>query len=403
MPVHVQPTQRRPATQHARASAQRALLIAIRPSGTGIEGAQSALRETEALAREIGLEIVLELMHTRASSTLLFGPGKLRELAALTGGPGHARRGPPAEPRTPAEALLAVDCVIVDAVLTPRQQQELARALGVPVIDRAELILRLFALRARTREAAITVELAELRHALPRLGEGQATRVRQGGGGGRGERGHTEVRLQKQRLRLRIAALERELERRLHVVSQQRAQRKGLRSVAIVGYTNAGKSSWLGALSGCDTLVADRPFSTLGTTVRALGRSTADPIVLCDTVGFVRDLPHELIASYASTLAEARDARLLLWVADGTEPNLLAQLAVTERTLEALAVQHVPRLLLLNKVDRIDAGTRAELARAFPDALCVSVREPRDVAAVRARIEEQLAGAPYPPELVSHS
>jgi GTP-binding protein HflX len=358
---------------------RRAALLSFRASGQPRERLLWPIAELTALAREIDVEVVYTTVHTRsrAHEATLVGTGKLTELAALF-----------ATPAAPPYSEPTAEIMLVDAILTPQQHRALALALNVEVIDRTELVLQLFARRARTRVAKLTIEIARLQHALPRLREAGEKRGRAGGGGGRGERGNSEVTLAKERTRVRIRALEGELEQAQRALAAQRARRRGAQRVAIVGYTNAGKSSWLSALSQSETLIADRPFATLETTVRTLrhGALGREPILLLDTVGFVRDLPHELVPSFHATLEEARDADVILCVADAADANLHEQREVTEQTLAAIGAGSARRLWLLNKSDRVEPSRRGELEGAFPDALLVSALLSSDVAKVRAAI-----------------
>ncbi|HEX6244112.1 MAG TPA: GTPase HflX [Polyangiales bacterium] len=354
-----------------------ALLVHVRTKGQTDEELAWSAHEFEALAREVACRPVCSLALTRsfADDSDRVGSGTLALLQRTIGelaGPG------------------AVHVLLVDAALSPRQQRELEQALELPILDRTQLILELFALRARTEEAKLTIELARARHRLPRLREDRSKQGREGGGG-RGERGNTQIALAKERCRTQIGALERQLARVQAMARRQRGRREALRRVALVGYTNAGKSSWLSALTGTETLIADKPFASLGTTVRTLQRKSArqEPILLCDTVGFLRRLPHELIPSFQSTLDEVRGADLVLCVADATDPRLREQLEIVERTLESLECAGVPCWLLLNKQDRLSREARSQLAAAFPRALHVSAHVPADVALVRRLLAEQ--------------
>jgi GTP-binding protein HflX len=362
---------------------QRALLVVLRRSGQPRSGLRWRVSELEALAREVGVEVVYETVQTysEVAGRPLFGAGRLRELAELCGN-GEVRDGLPLRSALPR----APDLVLVDAVLSSAQQRSLVRALEVPVVDRSELILRLFALRARTREARLTVQISALRHALPRLREASPKHER--GGGGRGDRGNTEHALQRERTEARIAALEQELRQAQRMTRAQEMRRSVLPKVALAGYTNAGTSSWLSALTGKDTLIADKPFATLATTVRCLSRKSAapEPLLVSDTVGFLRDLPHELVPSFHATLREIRDAGLCLCVADASDPHVREQIEVTQRTLEAIGAGDVPQQWLLNKADRVAPGVRAQLALEYPEALQVSALEPGDVGRVRQLI-----------------
>lgn len=319
------------------------------------------------------------------------------ELTALLAGLGievgatvHARRGAPstlgegkrAEVKARAEELGA-ELVVVDTTLEPRAHRDLERALEVEVMDRTGVVLRVFERRARTRLAQVDIELARLAYEIPRIRERHVGDDRVGGGG-RGGRGHTNVELERQAMRERMAALERELAVLREKRETQAARRRELPSAALVGYTNAGKSSLLRALTGSDVLVEDALFATLDSTVRAL-ESGPTRVLISDTVGFIRNLPHELVASFRSTLDEARDADLLLLVADASDPEWPEQLRVTRETLDALGVS-APRRVVLNKIDRLSEAERRALAERMPGAIRMSALDPGDVGRLREAI-----------------
>jgi GTP-binding protein HflX len=372
MPAQIQPTL---ATFHA-PTQRHALLLQLRTKGQAQDELAWAAQEFEALAHEIGCVPVCSLLLTRslADTPERVGRGTLEVLQSTLHdlGPPHP---------------CAATVLLVDGTLSPKQQRELEQTLALEVLDRTQLILQLFALRARSEEAKLTVELARARHLLPRLREERSKQGREGGGG-RGARGNTQVALAKERCRARIATLERQLARAQGMAHTQRVRREPLRRVAIVGYTNAGKSSWLSALSGKDTLIADKPFASLATTVRTLQRKSAkqEPILICDTVGLVRALPHELVPSFQATLEEAREADLLLCVVDAADPRLHEQLQVVERTLEGLNRPSTPCWILLNKLDRLSVEEQRAVRRTFPTALHVSAHANEDVAFVRQRL-----------------
>lgn len=276
--------------------------------------------------------------------------------------------------------------VVVDDELTAAQQRNLELALGCEVLDRTAVILRVFEARARTPLSRLEVELARLEYELPRIRDDHSLGDREGGGG-RASRGHTNVELAKQRFRDRIAGIRRELEQMKRAEDQRRAVRCEVFRVALVGYTNAGKSSIMQRLTNAGVLVEDKLFATLGTTVRQLDPPARPPIVLADTVGFIDRLPHALVASFRSTLAEAREAQLLLQVADVSAPDFRRQIAVTEAALSEVGAGAVPALLLLNKADRLDAETRESLEREYPDALVMSALHRADCERLRARID----------------
>jgi GTP-binding protein HflX len=208
------------------------------------------------------------------------------------------------------------------------------------------------------------------------------------GGGGRGGRGHTNVEIAKRRLRERARNLRRELDVLYEAQSARREKRVETFGVALVGYTNAGKSTWMRALTGSDVLVKDQLFATLGTTVRVLQPETAPRILVSDTVGFIRNLPHALIASFRATLDEARHASLLLFIADASDPELHSQLKVTREVLGEIGAGDVPSLVVLNKIDRLSAERRQELALEFPEAHQLSAHQAADAATLKALISQ---------------
>lgn len=268
------------------------------------------------------------------------GAGKVRELARLV---------------EAAEAEL----VIFDEELKPGQAKNLETALGVRVMDRSELILDIFASRARTREAKIQVELAQLEYLLPRLARmwTHLSRIR-GGIGLRGP-GETQIETDRRLIGQRIAELRKKLVRVAEARQTQRRRRRGQYRAALVGYTNAGKSSVLRALSGDDLPVEDRLFATLDPATRNVGLGGGYHALVTDTVGFIRKLPHHLVASFRSTLEEAREADLLVHVVDVSHPEWEEQQGVVDEVLSDLDLAGRPQLLLFNKVDRITHGEEA--------------------------------------------
>lgn len=282
--------------------------------------------------RVTGWEVV---PRAKARAATFLGSGRLADLARRVGaipppgedddeGGGRAAS-PPPEPN--------YDVVLVDAHLSPRQQVQLEDGLGVTVLDRTAVILHIFESRAQTREARLEVELARLRFDLPRVRQTGAGDDRRGGGG-RGERGHTNVQLEKMRIRDRIATLTRELASLQQQDDARRTRRAEVWTAALVGYTNAGKSTLMRSLTGADVLAEDKLFATLGTTVRRIHPAATPAILVCDTVGFIRDLPHELVASFHSTLDQAHTASLRLLVVDASDTEWRAQLACVRETID---------------------------------------------------------------------
>jgi GTP-binding protein HflX len=270
---------------------------------------------------------------------------------------------------------LAVDTVIFDDELSPRHQRELEKVFGedVKVLDRSALILDIFAQHARTREGALQVELAQYEYRLPRLTRQWEHLARQAGGaasrggtGGVGLRGPGETQLETDRreIRRRIARLKRELEdvrvhRELH---RSRRQREGIPVVALVGYTNAGKSTLINALSGADVYVADQLFATLDPTTRRITLPSGRSALMTDTVGFIQKLPATLVAAFRATLEEIGEADVLVHVVDVTHPNAREHVETVEETLAEIGAANQPILLTLNKVDKLGGAARDDLA-----------------------------------------
>lgn len=375
-----------------RSERARAVLLGVQLPGVSDPDFASSLHELERLARTLGLDVVGRVTQKRGAlaAAAVLGEGKLRELARLTGGTGRAGRQheeeSPAEEPAQAGAAGYPSVVLVDHEITPSQARNLERATGVEVLDRSAVILAIFQRHARSREARLQVEIARLTYLAPRLRESSGGFDRQGGGiGGRGA-GESAIELDRRKLRDRIAELRAELAAIERDAGTRRRRRGEQQTVALVGYTNAGKSSWMRALTGSGVHVADALFATLDTTVRALQPETLPRILISDTVGFIKKLPHDLVASFRSTLDEAREAGLLIHVVDASDPAFPAQIEVTRRVLAEVGAAESPLILLLNKADRLDSATRERLAAEWPDGLLLSARAPEDVALLRERL-----------------
>jgi GTPase len=269
---------------------------------------------------------------------------------------------------------LGANLFISDDPLSPIQERNLTEALGIKVIDRTALILDIFAQRARTAEGQLQVELAQLTYLLPRL-VGQWTHLERLGGG-IGTRGPGETQLESDRrvIRRRVAKIQREL---AHVQTHRRQQRDGRRRsgvpiVALVGYTNAGKTTLLNRLSGARLTAADLLFVTLDPAARLVGQNGHRPFILTDTVGFIRKLPHELVAAFRATLEELQDADVLVHVVDASHPALDEHMLAVERILEELEVAHRPTVFALNKVDRMESGRPLDALAARQDGVAIS-------------------------------
>jgi GTPase len=388
----------------------RAVVVGVQLPDVSDEAFDASVRELERLASTLGLEVAARVTQRRGAlaNAAVLGEGKLRELGALTGGPGFVpayerpgkkkddeaeleiESGPEAETAPGAESVAAVkpSIVLVDHDLTPGQARNLEKATGAEVLDRSMVILSIFQRHARTREARMQVEIARLSYMAPRLREAGAGQDRQRGGiGGKGA-GESALELDRRRIRDRIAELKRELEGVQRESDVRRSRRAGneTSTVALVGYTNAGKSSWMRVLTGGEVYVADQLFATLDTTVRALQPEARPRILVSDTVGFIKKLPHDLVASFRTTLEEAREADLLLHVVDAADPAFRDQLRVTREVLDEIGAGDRPSLLVFNKADRLDAEQRDALLHEYPDAILVSSRSPEDVNRLHARI-----------------
>ncbi len=394
----------------------KAVLVAIQRPNESDEEHQANLDELARLSHTLGLDVVGRISQKRAhprAGTVL-GVGKLRELALWTGGSGRVQpiirrknKHNPGAPDDEEELDLEADSVddeeevggeaafggpppnvhasvvVVDLELSPREARNLERATEAQVLDRTQVIVEIFHRHAKSREARLEVEVARLTYVAPRLREAGAGADRQRGGiGGKGA-GESAVELDRRRIRDRIAELRREIARIHEEQANRRSARRDQRRVALVGYTNAGKSSLMRALTGSEVLVADKLFATLDTTVRALKPETDPRILVSDTVGFIKNLPHELVASFRSTLDEALEASLLLFVVDAADPTFRSQLEVTQSVLADIGAHVVPSRIVLNKRDRITEEEQAKLRREFPDALMISTRDKGDVSMIR--------------------
>ena len=289
------------------------------------------------------------------------------------------------------------DIVLVDHEISPSQARNLEKAVGVEVMDRTMVILEIFHRHARSRAAKAQVEIVRLGYMAPRLREAAKIAGPQGrqrsGVGGRGA-GESKGELDRRKIRDHIAELQEELAALDVERSTQRARRQermGLARVAFVGYTNAGKSTLVRALTGSDVLVADKLFATLDTTVRALHPESVPRILISDTVGFIKNLPHGLVASFKSTLDEALEASLLAHVVDASDAAFERQLDVTVEVLAEIGAREVPRLLVFNKIDRVgdealQAAREGDLYARYPGCVVISARREGDVGRLRAAI-----------------
>jgi GTPase len=349
---------------------QRAYLIAALP-----EGQEGSLVELTELLRTAGVAATGELVQRRPQPhpNTYLGAGKLAELKA------ELEHGD-------------ANLVACDDELSPRQGRNLESALGVPVIDRTAIILDIFAAHAHSAEGKLQVELAQLEYNLARMRGLWSHLERLGGGIGTRGPGETQIETDRRLARNRIAALKRRLEqvRSSRTVMRAERERAKLPSIAIAGYTNAGKSTLLNALTGAEAGVRDRLFHTLDPTTRVL-RAGGRDYLLTDTVGFIRKLPHQLVDAFGATLEETRLANLILHVADAfaSEEELAEMTRAVEDVLAEIEAEQAPRILLLAKADLLDPMRRAELTRRHPDAVLVSAHTGEGLELVVEAIERE--------------
>lgn len=398
----------------------KAVLVGLQIGRTSEQEVQASLTELARLVSTLGFEVIGK-MHQRRTSTksaTVLGDGKLVELAKWTGGTGkiaptfvkkkhkaalkfknedeeddifdfpEEETFEESEPEDFVEEENPQDqaqWVIFDCDLSPLQLRNIESATGAKVLDRTGVIIEIFSRHARTRAARLQVEIARLTYVAPRMrgvSGGDDDRM---GGGGKGV-GESAIELDRRKIRDRI----KELKQELNSIGQEHLTRRSRREqeacVALVGYTNAGKSSLMRAMTGSDVYVADKLFATLDTTVRAIQPETRPKILLSDTVGFIKKLPHDLVASFKSTLDEALNASLLLYMVDSADPSFRSQLEVTKATLAEVGAGEIPSLLILNKRDCLTEEETSSLAAEFPDAIFLSTRNPQDIEDLRGRL-----------------
>jgi len=355
-------------------------------SPAGYWPVEESLSELAQLARTAGIGVVGQMVQRleRPNPATFIGPGKVEELVEQT-------------------VRTAADVVIFDDELSPRHQRELEKELGegVKLLDRTALILDIFAQHARTREGALQVELAQYEYRLPRLTRAWTHLARQAGGraggdiGGVGVRGPGETQLETDRrvIGRRISHLKRELENVRAHRGRHRIQRrqKGIPLISIVGYTNAGKSTLLNALSGADVLVEDKLFATLDPPTRRVELPGGGVVLLTDTVGFIQKLPTQLVAAFRATLEEVVEADFLLHVMDVAHPQVVRQAQAVDETLEEIGAASKPTINVLNKIDRLPGPEAiASLAAKFPGSVAISALTGEGLELLLTRIEEAL-------------
>ena len=360
---------------------ERVVLLGVWTEGT-LETAENSLRELALLAQTAGSLVLdgLTQRRSRPDASTYVGAGKAAELAELV-------------------IATAADTVICDGELTPSQLRKLEGVVRVKVIDRTALILDIFAQHARSKEGKAQVELAQMQYMLPRLrGWGESLSRQAGGrvagGGGIGTRGpgETKIETDRRRIRTRIARLRREIGEMSVGREVQRAQRRRreVPSVAIAGYTNAGKSSLLNKLTGAHVLVDDSLFATLDPAVRKARLPSGPQFTLTDTVGFVRHLPHQLVDAFRSTLEEVADADLVLHVVDGSDADPRSQIAAVREVLTEIGARDVPEIIVFNKADAADEIELKGLQLAEPQSAVVSARTGDGLDSLLEAIEQLL-------------
>lgn len=395
----------------------KAVLVGLQLPDVSDVDHQSSLAELGRLVTTLGFQVIGTVSQKRRSmvTATVVGDGKLKELARLTGGAGivPSRAAVKKNINSPVEddedsfvfdeidyhdesdedgehdtskITEKADKVVFDNELSPTQLRNLESATEVEVLDRTGVIVEIFHRHAKTKEARIQVEIARLKYLAPRLRFERQGGDRQGGGIGSKGAGESALELDKRRIRDRVSELSRELIEVRTSQVEQRQRRDGQLTVALVGYTNAGKSSLMRALTGSDVLVEDKLFATLDTTVRVLFPESQPRILVSDTVGFIKKLPHDLVASFRSTLDEAADASLLLYVVDASDPTFRAQYKVTRDVLTEIDAAKSPSILILNKVDCLDREAITALKEEFPEAVTLSAKSMVDVKMLRETI-----------------
>jgi GTP-binding protein HflX len=363
---------------------EKVVLIGVFSEGTAVN-AENSLAELAALCETAGAVVldglIQRLPHPDPSTYL--GKGKAREVADIVG-------------------ALGADTVVADTELAPSQRRALEDVVRVKVIDRTAVILDIFSQHAKTREGKAQVELAQLNYLLPRLrGWGESMSRQAGGqvggaGSGMGSRGpgETKIELDRRRINVRMAKLRQQIRSFGPARETKRANRKrtGVASVAIAGYTNAGKSSLLNRITGAGVLVEDALFATLDATVRKAKTPRGRAYTLTDTVGFVRHLPHQLVEAFRSTLEEVGGASLILHVVDATHPDPGSQLHTVRGVLADVGARDIPEIVVFNKVDRVSASSTMMLRGLAPDAIFVSAATGEGIDVLLAEIDHRLPG-----------
>jgi GTP-binding protein HflX len=375
----------------------RALIVAVQLDNVNDIEFESSLAELSDLAKTLGLEVVGQITQKRSSfdSTAYVGSGKRDEIRQFLESQQAGLN--TLSPSSPLVAIELVEFILVDHEISPSQALNLENEVGCEVMDRTGVILEIFHRNASSHAARVQVEIARLTYMAPRLREaakraGPIGRQRNSTGG-RGT-GQSRSEMDSRKVRERISELQKEIdamEAGRDIQRSQRLEQSGLAQVALVGYTNAGKSTLMRALTGKEVLVANKLFATLDTKVRTLQPATVPKVLVTDTVGFIKNLPHGLVASFKSTLDEALNASLLLHVIDAGDVGFEAQLAVTEKVLTEIGANSVPRILVFNKIDYLtDLASQqersAQLQAKYPGCVVVSALRKQDIATLHQAV-----------------
>ena len=396
----------------------RAVVAAVQLPGVSDIEFELSVSELRGLAKTLGYEVVgmFTQKRTNFDTTGYLGVGKRQEMRRfvdaetepeedISSAPGSVKKSTKSGAERAKEAAQSAanpdtrraDVILVDHEISPSQARNLEIEAGCEVMDRTMVILEIFHRHASSPAARAQVEIARLGYMGPRLREaaklaGPKGRQRSGTGGRGAGEAHSE--LDRQKIRDRIKELQQEIDAMDVERKTQRARRQGrqgLARVALVGYTNAGKSTLMRALTGSEVLVANKLFATLDTTVHALHPQSVPRVLVSDTVGFIKNLPHDLVASFKSTLEEAAEASLLLHVIDASDPGFEGQLVVTDKVLDEIGAQDVPRIHVFNKIDSVgdaeaQAALEAKLRAQYPECMVLSARSKGDVEKLHAAI-----------------
>lgn len=361
-------------------SSKRAILVGVTLRNGLMHETEDSLTELEQLVETAGMEVVGEIVQARKApdSTYFVGQGKIEELQMSIG-------------------ELRADTVIFDEDLSPAQTRNIESALDIVVVDRTGLILEIFKQRAQTKEATLQVDLARLEYALPRLTRMWSHLSRQATGGGgriggamRGE-GETQLQTDRRLIRREISKVKKSLQ---NVETQRRTRRHGreeLANVSLVGYTNAGKSTLFNQLTGENRQAEDKLFATLDSTTRMVKLPSHHRILLSDTVGFIKKLPHHLVAAFKATLDEIAEANLLLHVVDVSHPQVESQIAAVNEVLDGLGASEIPMLMVFNKIDCLEDEAPLCLLRSrYPESINISARQGDGLAALRMELANRV-------------